>query len=273
MPTATAAPSRLPTPTPFLIVQSTPDADAFPTLADLWDGRAHFIVDVPVTDLPMGESDTIRLGNGEFWSYLHASERSAGVIDQCGAPVAFPGCTVIYRSDDGLQFAASRPADLPDRLHPVSVYARDRPRQPTAVSPRLFRRRAPVDGLRIPGPSHAPSLAGWAHLVSTGAGGRVHGLAPLVRDCPAEERIGEHPFVPFDYECLRGGPPGLVTAGDTLYVFMAQGQNPGAMGCFRRPLVAVKVRTVRAVCSESAVYRCRRVWPDRCHWRRGQWLF
>jgi hypothetical protein len=53
-------------------------------------------------------------------------------------------------------------------------------------------------------------------------------------NCPAEERIGEHPHTPFNYECLRGGPPGLFIEDDTLYIFMAQGQNPGAMGCFKR---------------------------------------
>jgi hypothetical protein len=56
------------------------------------------------------------------------------------------------------------------------------------------------------------------------------------RDCPAEERIGSHPYVPFDYECLRGGPPGLIVDGGLLYVFVAQGQNPGALGCFYRPV-------------------------------------
>ena len=52
----------------------------------------------------------------------------------------------------------------------------------------------------------------------------------------AEERIGEHPFVPFNYECLRGGPPGVIVAEGTVYIFMAQGQNPGAMGCFKRAI-------------------------------------
>jgi hypothetical protein len=44
--------------------------------------------------------------------------------------------------------------------------------------------------------------------------------------------------VPFDYECLAGGPPGLFVDGDTLYVFVALGQNPGAMGCFAAPVGA-----------------------------------
>ena len=49
----------------------------------------------------VGESDTVLMSNGEFWSFVHASDRSAGVVDSCGAPVAFPGCLVIYRSRDG----------------------------------------------------------------------------------------------------------------------------------------------------------------------------
>ena len=56
----------------------------------------------------------------------------------------------------------------------------------------------------------------------------------MVSGLPAEERIGAHPYVPFDYECLRGGPPGLLVDDGVLYVFMAQGQNPGALGCFYR---------------------------------------
>ena len=58
------------------------------------------------------------------------------------------------------------------------------------------------------------------------------------RDCPAEERIGQHPFVPFNYECLAGGPPGLYAEDGVLYVFLAQGQNPGALGCYFAPITA-----------------------------------
>jgi hypothetical protein len=78
-------------------------------LSDLWDGRAHFVVEVAATGLPMGESDTLLMPNGARWSYVHASDRSAGVVDQCGAPVAFPGCVVIYRSEDGITFHHDNP--------------------------------------------------------------------------------------------------------------------------------------------------------------------
>ena len=78
-----------------------PSAGSQPTLADYWEGQAEFVADVRDTGLPMGESDTLVMPNGEFWSYVHASQRSAGVVDRCGNPVEFPGCVVIYRSMDG----------------------------------------------------------------------------------------------------------------------------------------------------------------------------
>jgi hypothetical protein len=53
-----------------------------------------------------------------------------------------------------------------------------------------------------------------------------------LRPCPAAEAIGQHPFVPYDYECLAGGPPGIFVEGDQLYVFLAVGQSPGGMGCY-----------------------------------------
>jgi hypothetical protein len=53
-----------------------------------------------------------------------------------------------------------------------------------------------------------------------------------LRDCALAERIGPHPYVRYDYECLAGGPPGLYVEGQTLYVFLAVGQNPGGMGCY-----------------------------------------
>ena len=56
-----------------------------PTLADFWDGRAKWVLDRATTGLPLGESDTIRMDNGEYWSYLHASHQSAGILDHSGA--------------------------------------------------------------------------------------------------------------------------------------------------------------------------------------------
>ena len=123
-PTAPPPPaSPTSTPVPFLIIQPAPGTGHQPTLADFWDGRARFVVDVPDTGLPMGESDTIVMSNGELWSYVHASARSAGAVDRCGDPVDFPGCTVIYRSyDGGVSFVHGQPPDLPVFLPDLSLF-------------------------------------------------------------------------------------------------------------------------------------------------------
>lgn len=238
---ATAAPAATPTPvaptaTPFLIVQPTPGADQ-PTLADLWAGRARFVVDVGDTGLPMGESDTVVMSNGEFWSFVHASGRSAGVVDSCGAPVEFPGCLVIYRSKDGgatftlpgappvCQIACSEcpcPEDehVRQQQYPRVFFDGTRLSLAYEYLGRVMVRRSP-DTLAWTPPEHVADTTIW-HL--------------WFRDCVAAERIGRHPFAPFDYECLAGGPPGIFVEGDTLYVFTALGQNPSAMGCFFAPV-------------------------------------
>ncbi len=211
---------------------SSPQAP--PTLADLWAGDAQFIVDVPVTGLPMGESDTLLAPDGGYWSYVHASDRSAGVIDQCGAPVEFPGCVVIYRSADAITFQPDDPAVCQIACNQCPCSAADdhiiQQQYPRVVAHedhfwmvyefqgRVMVRDSP-DGVTWSQPTWVADSLVW-HL--------------WYADCPAEERIGEHPFAPFDYECLRGGPPGLFIADQMLYLFMAQGQNPGAMGCFKR---------------------------------------
>mgnify|MGYP005851745249 CR=1 FL=1 len=82
----------------MLIPTTAPESTRFPMLADLWDGRAHFAVEVEDTGLPMGESDTLVMSNGALWSYVHASDRSAGVHVLCGAPAHLPGCVVISKS-------------------------------------------------------------------------------------------------------------------------------------------------------------------------------
>ena len=88
------------------VPRATPTPDRHPTLADFWDGRAEFVVDVADTGLPMGESDTVVMDDGRLWSYVHASAQSAGIVDQCGDPVPFPGCVVLLEStDQGRSFA------------------------------------------------------------------------------------------------------------------------------------------------------------------------
>lgn len=222
---------------PALTRERAPATGVYPTLVDFWAGRAHFAVDVDDTGLPMGESETVMLSNGELWSYVHASQRSAGVVDSCGAPVEFPGCVVIYRSvDGGRRFSLpDAPACLiPCRQCPCQA---DIDHTVQQQYPRVYfdgghlwmvyeylgrvMLRASTDGRMWSAPEHVADTVIW-HL--------------WYRDCPAEERIGPHPFDPFNYECLRGGPPGVYVEEGTLYVFVAQGRNPGAMGCFKRAI-------------------------------------
>lgn len=227
---------RTPIGTPSMSPTSAPASTRFPTLADLWEGRAHFAVEVEDTGLPMGESDTLVMGNGALWSYVHASERSAGVRDQCGDPVAFPGCVVIYESEDGGQtfrlpdpptcLIACRqcPCDVESdhivqQQYPRVVFAEGQAWMVYEYLGRVMLRTSP-DGLVWSAPERVADSLIW-HL--------------WYADCPAQERIGVHPFVRFDYECLRGGPPGIFVEEGVVYVFMAQGQNPGALGCFKRP--------------------------------------
>lgn len=203
-----------------------------PTLADLWEGRAGFVVDVVDTGLPMGESDTVVMDNGELWSYLHASDRSASARDQCGDPVPFPGCTVIYKSRDrGRSFTSDSPptCQLACRTCPCSNQADHIAQQ---QYPRVAYRgdtwlmayewqgkvmlRQSKDGLAWGSPELVRHSGIWLRWL---------------RSCAAQESIGDHPYVPYHYECLAGGPPGIFVDGATVYVFFAQGQNPGSMGC------------------------------------------
>jgi hypothetical protein len=234
-PLPTPRPTRLPLP----MLQPSPNDPRQPTLADFWVGRAHFMVDTPNTRLPMGESDTMVMSNGELWTYLHASQRSAGVVDRCGAPVDFPGCTVIYRSyDGGRVFSSSHPPvcqfacnqcpctneldQIGQQQYPRVFFDGQRLSVVYEYLGRVMLRRS-ADGLNWSAPEHIDGTTIWNLWY---------------RDCPQEERIGAHPFAPYTYDCLAGGPPGLYVADGNLYVFLAQGQNPGAMGCYVAPVTA-----------------------------------
>lgn len=213
-----------PSPTPCV-------ADCGPTLADFWAGKATFILEVADTGLPMGESETVVRADGTLWSYLHASWQSAEVVDQCGMAVPFPGCTVIYRSDDGgLNFTGSRLCQFECRQCPCDSEHDQIEQQ---QYPRLFQSgaqwlmvyeylgrtmlRRSADGLAWSRPEQIAQTGVWKIWL---------------RPCPLAERIGSHSFVPYDYECLAGGPPGIFVVGEQLYVFVAVGQNPAGMGCY-----------------------------------------
>ncbi len=229
-----------PSPSPPAIRSPSSGKPNHPTLADFWEGRAEFAIDVPDTGLPMGESDTLVMHNGELWAYFHASTSSAGVRDHCGGPVPFPGCTIIYRSTDGgrtfhpltdpprCQFDCLACPCVPQRDHTAQ---QQYPRLAYDAESGIFlvvyeylgrvRLRRSSNGLTWSPPEPVAYTGIWRRWL---------------RDCRPEERIGPHPFVPYDYECLAGGPPGIYVEDGQLYVFVALGQNPGSMGCFTGPV-------------------------------------
>ena len=241
-PAPTLPPPAIPTANPIstappIITTSQPGLNGFPTLEDFWSGQAKFELDVPDTGLPMGESDTLLMSNGELWSYVHASQRSAGVKDSCNAPVEFPGCVIIYKSQDGgahFSLAAHPICQIPCSQCPCNnetdhTAQQQYPRIAQAGNNLLlmayeyaggvFVRRS-HDGLNWSAPTRL-ALSGIWNL--------------WFRECSSTEHIGPHPFAKADYECLAGGPPGIFVEGEgadaRVFVFVALGQNPAHMGC------------------------------------------
>lgn len=108
-----AGEARRPAPPAPTVVPPPPPGRDYATLAEFWERKAEWVLDVFDVGLPVGESDTVYRGRQEFWSYLHASFASAGVVDSCGAPVPFPGCVTLWRSTDGGRtFRLERPVCL-----------------------------------------------------------------------------------------------------------------------------------------------------------------
>ena len=207
----------------------------FPTLDDFWAGRAEWSLDIQDVGLPVGESDTVYMGNGVYWSYLHASDQSAGVIDQCGMPVEFPGCMTRWESDDGgrsfklttpvCQMGCSTcPCDdqrdhITSQQYPRVVFAGDKVYLAYEWHAQTILRTSP-DGL---------SWSDWNYLRTPG-GTWPSSYAP----CSEVERIGPHPNIRGEVDdCLVGAPPGLYVEGDMLYVFVAAGSAPGHMRCYK----------------------------------------
>jgi len=50
--------------------------------------------------------------------------------------------------------------------------------------------------------------------------------------CGPGMKIGPHPSIATEYNCMAGGPPGILISGNRLYEFVGLGQNPAHMGCF-----------------------------------------
>ncbi len=208
-----------------------------PTLTDFWDGRARWVVDIADVGLPVGESDTLAIGEDVYRSYLHASYRSAEVIDQCGQPVEFPGCLTLWQSTDGGdQFALRTPVCLlPCQACPCD----DQRDHITAQQyPRVF--RTADDDYYMVYEWHAQTILRrsadgihwsrhWDYLtIPGGVWPRSHA------DCDPVEDIGAHPNIRGEGDvCLVGGPPGLYVEGDTLYVFVMAGSAPAHMRCYK----------------------------------------
>ena len=234
--------------TPLATAPTTQSNTSRPaTLDDFWDGTARFEVEIEDTGLPMGESDTLVLGDGTWRSYLHASNQSLGVIDQCGAPVDFPGCLVIFTSrDEGKSFTPtvneagvpvcqiectqcpceSRRDHIDQQQYPRVAWLSNHDQWLLTYEYRantILRRSS--DGLNWSAPAEVPMTGIWQNW-----------LMP----CRPEAAIGAHPFAPDNYDCLTGSPPGIFvdeTANPPqLYLFVGLGQNPSALGCFRGPL-------------------------------------
>lgn len=216
-----------------------------PTLDDFWNGEAEWVVDIEDVGLPVGESDTVYMGDGMYWSYLHASHQSAGVIDQCGDPVAFPGCLTRWESTDGGESFAlpaaicAMPCDAcpcrderdnhGDTVHGTRAAAQQYPRVFVTDDSQWYLTyewhaqtilRRSDDGL---------IWSDWSFLRTPG------GTWPSsFAACNEVERIGPHPNIRGEvHDCLVGAPPGLYVEGDTLYVFVAAGSAPGHMRCYK----------------------------------------
>lgn len=208
-----------------------------PTLLDFWEGRAYWEMELEDVGLPVGESDTIYWGGGMYTSYLHASYPSAGVIDQCGAPVEFPGCLTRWSSTDGGQsFALTVPmCILPCGACPCDdqrdhITAQQYPRVAVADDGMTYLMyewhahpvlRTSYDGLNwsFPGEEIRIPSGTWPSS-----------YAP----CTPIEQIGPHPNIRGEvYDCLLGAPPGVYVEGDMLYVFVGVGSAPGHMRCYK----------------------------------------
>jgi len=222
----------------FTLIACTPlsaQSASPPTLADLWTGRAEFVTEQKRTGLPMGESDTVIAPNGEWWSFVHASARSAGIKDSCGAPVTFPGCVVIYTSHDaGQSFGLDAPVcQIKCNTCPCDA-ERDHPQQqqyPRVVVQNGVWLMAYEFGAKsfVRGSRDGQNWGDEQWVFNTGV------WTHEIRTCQPWEQVRPHPFAKANYECLAGGPPGIRVDGNTIYVFVGLGQDPGAMGCFVLP--------------------------------------
>jgi len=213
--------------------------EALPTLADFWDGRAEWVLDIEDAGLPVGESDTLLMSDGSLWSYLHASTQSPGVVDQCGGQVAFPGCLTRWESTDGGQ-SFSLPSAVCS-LSCTTCPCDDQRDHTSAEQAAQQYPRVVYDGERfyMAYEWHAQIMlrtsedglvwSDWDYLLTPG------GTFPSsFAACSAIETIGAHPNIRGEAaDCLIGAPPGIYVEGETLYVFAAIGSAPGHIRCYK----------------------------------------
>ena len=207
-----------------------------PKLIDFWEGRADWVVDIYDVGLPIGESDTIAMDDGSYWSYLHASDMYGGVVDQCGEAVEFPGCTTLWTSEDGGEsFFITNPVCL----MPCGACPCDDQRDHITAQqyPRVVRAE---DGIWYMAYEwHAQTILrqsrdgiSWSEFEYLDI---PNGVWPRsAAECDSLEDIGEHPNIRGEGDvCLQGGPPGIYVEGDMLYVFVMAGSAPSHMRCYK----------------------------------------
>lgn len=226
-----------------LMMWDNAQSATYPTLADFWDGRAEWVLVLEDVGLPIGESDTINLGGGNYRSYLHASYESAGVLDSCGEPVAFPGCLTVWNStDNGDHFSiSSRVCLIPCTQCPCDDqrdhhgYTIHNTRAAAQQYPRVV-----FDGdtwymayewhsqVIVRRSSDGLVWSDWRYLLTPG------GTYPSsLSACSPVEQIGAHPNIRGQFEdCLVGAPPGIYIDGDNIYVFVAAGSAPSNLRCY-----------------------------------------
>lgn len=261
--------SSTPTLTPPAAIESPASRTEFPTLDDYWEGNARFELEISDTGLPMGESDSVILPDGTWRSYVHASHQSLGVLDQCGAPVEFPGCLVTFTSidagrtfnptvrDDGIPICQIPCTRCPCDSRRDHIDQQQYPRV-AQLADNSSNNLASQDGTGQNSDQESQQKSQWLltyeYRANTILRHSTDGLTwsspievPLTgiwRDwlmpCSAEAAIGTHPYAPSSYDCLVGSPPGIYIDADAtppqLYLFVGLGQNPSGLGCLRGPV-------------------------------------